>query len=77
MRTFLMIALLTASTAGFAADTQMDEMQSVIKAQQDQIDFLLQQLDDTREVVLALKEQVEANAQAATEASEKAEILAA
>jgi len=71
-----MMALLTASTAGFAADTQMDEMQSVIKAQQDQIDFLLQQLDDTREVVLALKEQVEANAQAATEANEKAEILA-
>ena len=76
MRTFLMIALLTASTAGFAADTQMDEMQSVIKTQQEQIDFLLQQLDDTREVVLALKEQVDANAQATVEVNEKAEILA-
>ncbi len=76
MRTFLMIALLTASTAGFAADTQMDEMQSVIKVQQEQIDFLLQQLDDTREVVLALKEQVDANAQATVEVNEKAEILA-
>ena len=76
MRTFLMIALLTASTAGIAADPQMEEMQSVIKAQQGQIDFLLQQLDSTREVVLALKEQVDANAQAAIEANEKAEILA-
>ena len=76
MRTFLMIALLTASTAGIAADPQMEEMQSVIKAQQEQIDFLLQQLDSTREVVLALKEQVDANAQAAIEANEKAEILA-
>ena len=76
MRTFLMIALLTASTAGFAADTQMDEMQSVIKSQQEQIDFLLKQLDDTREVVLALKEQVDANAQATVEVNEKAEILA-
>jgi len=76
MRTFFMIALLTISTAGFAADKQMEEMQSVIQAQQQQIDFLLQQLDSTREVVLALKEQVDANAQAATEANEKAEILA-
>jgi Gram-negative porin len=76
MRTFLMIALLTASTAGIAADPQMEEMQSVIKAQQEQIDFLLQRLDSTREVVLAVKEQVEANAQAAIEANEKAEILA-
>ena len=76
MRTFLMITLLTASTAGIAADPQMEEMQSVIKAQQEQIDFLLQQLDSTREVVLALKEQVEANAEAAIEANEKAEILA-
>ena len=76
MRAFLMIALLTASTAGFAADTQMDEMQSVIKTQQEQIDFLLKQLDDTREVVLALKEQVDANAQATVEVNEKAEILA-
>ena len=76
MRTFLMIALLTASTAGIAADPQMEEMQSVIKAQQEQIDFLLQRLDSTREVVLALKEQVEANAQATIEANEKAEILA-
>ena len=76
MRTFLMIALLTASTAGFAADTQMDEMQSVIRSQQEQIDFLLKQLDDTREVVLALKEQVDANAQATVEVNEKAEILA-
>jgi hypothetical protein len=71
-----MIAFLAASTSGFGADTQMDEMQSVIKSQQEQIDFLLQQLDSTRESLLALKEQVEANAQASVEANEKAEILA-
>jgi hypothetical protein len=76
MRTLIMIAFLAASTSGFGADTQMDEMQSVIKSQQEQIDFLLQQLDSTRESLLALKEQVEANAQASVEANEKAEILA-
>jgi hypothetical protein len=71
-----MIALMTASTAAFAADAQMEEMQSVIKTQQEQIDFLLQQLDDTRELVLDLKEQVDANARTSIEANEKAEILA-
>jgi len=76
MRTFFMIALLTASTAGFAADPQTQDMQSVIKAQQDQIDFLLQQLNSTQEALLELKEQVNANAQASIEANEKAEILA-
>ena len=76
MRTFLMIALLAASTTGFAADPQMEEMKSMIKAQQNQIDFLLQQLDSTRESLLTLKEQVDANAQASVEANEKAEILA-
>jgi hypothetical protein len=76
MRTLLMIALLAASTSGFAADPQMEEMKSMIKAQQDQIDFLLQQLDSTRESLLTLKEQVDANAQASVEANEKAEILA-
>ena len=76
MRTFLMIALLAASTTGFAADPQMEEMKSMIKVQQDQIDFLLQQLDSTRESLLTLKEQVDANAQASVEANEKAEILA-
>ena len=76
MRTFLMIALLTASTATLAAGPQTEDLQSVIKAQQEQIDFLLKQLDETREVVLELKEQVEANAEVASEANEKAEILA-
>ena len=76
MRTFLMIALLAASTTGFAADPQMEEMKSMIKVQQDQIDFLLQQLDSTCESLLTLKEQVDANAQASVEANEKAEILA-
>ena len=76
MRTFLMIALLTASTATLAAGPETEDLQSVIKAQQQQIDFLLKQLDETREVVLELKEQVESNAQAASEANEKAEILA-
>jgi len=76
MRTFLMIALLTASTAGFAADPQAEDMQSVIKAQQEQIDFLLQQLNSTQDALLELKEQVDANAQASAEVNEKAEILA-
>lgn len=76
MRILLMTALLAFSTAGLTAETQTEEMQSVIKAQQDQIDFLLQQLDSTRESLLALKVQVEANSQASEEANEKAEILA-
>ena len=76
MRTFLMIALLTASTATLAAGPQTEDLQSVIEAQQQQIDLLLKQLDETREVVLELKEQVDANSQVASEANEKAEILA-
>ena len=76
MRAFLMVALLTASTAGFTADPQTEDMQSVIKAQQDQIDFLLQQLNSTQEALLELKEQVDANALASAEVNEKAEILA-
>ncbi len=76
MRAFLMVALLTASTAGFTADPQTEDMQSVIKAQQDQIDFLLQQLNSTQEALLELKEQVDANALASAAVNEKAEILA-
>ena len=76
MRIVLIAVLLAVSAPGFAADPEMEEMRSLIGAQQAQIDLLLQQLDDTRESLLTLKEQVEENALASEEANEKAEILA-
>ena len=76
MRFVLIAVFLALSVPGFAADPEMEEMRSLISAQQAQIDTLLQQLDDTRESLLTLKEQVEENALASEEANEKAEILA-
>jgi len=76
MRIVLMAALLTVGTTGFAADPQTVEMHALIRAQQDQIELLQQQLDATQQSLYALKEQVEKNAMASKEANEKAEILA-
>lgn len=76
MRFVLMVALLVASTTGFAADPQMEEMRSLIRAQQQQIQLLQQQLDVTRDSLLSLSKQVEENTQTSGEANQKAEILA-
>jgi hypothetical protein len=76
MRIVLIASLLALSAPGFAADPEMEEMRALINAQQQQIDVLLQQLDDTRDSLLTLRAQVEANAQASEDANQKAEILA-
>ena len=71
-----MAALLVVSSTGFAADPQMEEMRSLIRAQQEQIQLLQEQLDATRDTLLLLSERVEENAATSEEANEKAEILA-
>jgi hypothetical protein len=76
MRFVLLAALLAAGTTGFAADPETAEMLSLIKAQQDQIELLRQQLDTTQQSLHSLRVQVEENAMASKEANEKAEILA-
>jgi len=76
MKSVLMAALLLAGTTGFAADPDMEEMRSLIRTQQQQIELLQQQLDATRESLQSLSKQVEENAQASEEANVKAEILA-
>jgi hypothetical protein len=76
MKYLVMSALLAVSSSGFAADPQMEEMRELIRAQQQQIELLQQQLDATRETLTSLSKQVEENAQTSEEANEKAEILA-
>jgi hypothetical protein len=75
MRSILMAVLLTVAATGFAADPQ-ENMRSVIRAQQQQIELLQQQLDATQQSLQSLRVQVEKNALASEEANEKAEILA-
>jgi len=76
MKYVVMTVLLAAGSTGFAADPQMDDMRDLIRAQQQQIELLQQQLDVTRESLHSLSERVEENAQTSVEANEKAEILA-
>ncbi len=80
MKYVLMAALLTVSTTGFAADPQMEEMLSLIRAQQEHIEALQQQLNDTRESLQSLSNQVQENALASEtaneQASEQIEVLA-
>jgi hypothetical protein len=76
MRTIVMVALLTASSAAIAADTRMDELLRLIQAQQDQIETLQQQLDATRSSIQSLTMQVRDNSLNSELANEKAEILA-
>ena len=72
MKYVLMAALLTVSTTGFAADPQMEEMLSLIRAQQEHIEALQQQLNDTRESLQSLSNQVQENALASETANEPA-----
>jgi hypothetical protein len=76
MRFIVMAAMLIASASTYAADPQMDEMRTLIQAQQAQIELLQQQLDSTRSAIQSLSEQVENNAQSSDMANQKAEILA-
>jgi hypothetical protein len=76
MKYVVMAALLTAGSTGFAADPQMEEMRDLIRAQQQQIELLQQQLDVTRDSLMSLSQKVEENTQASEETSEMAEILA-
>ena len=77
MKHVLLAALLAASTTLFAADPAMEEMRTLMEAQQRQIESLQQQLDATRASMQSLQQLIEANARATEEAHEKAEILAA
>jgi len=76
MRKVLLAALLAVGNTGFAADSQTEDMRSLIDAQQQQIELLQQQLDVTRASLQSLREQVEKNTLTSEEANEKAEILA-
>jgi hypothetical protein len=76
MRFTLLAALLIASTTGFTAGPEMDDLRSLIKAQQEQIELLQRQLDATRTTLEALSQKVEDNTLASEEANQKAEILA-
>lgn len=76
MKHVLMAALLTASTAAGAAEPATDDMRALIEVQQQQIELLQQQLNDTRTALQQLSQKVEQNATASEEANEKAEILA-
>ena len=76
MKYVLMAVLLAAGSTAIAADPEMNEMRDLIRAQQQQIELLQQQLDVTRESLHSLSERVEENAQTSEEANEKAEILA-
>ena len=76
MKVVMMAVLLTVSTSIFSADAQTEDMRALVKAQQDQIDLLQQQLNATQQSLQSLREQVEKNAVASEEANEKAEILA-
>ena len=71
-----MAAILATSTMAFAEDPDMEEMRSMIEAQQKQIELLQQQLDATLSSLQSLSKQVEENAMVSEEANEKAEILA-
>ena len=76
MRTILIALLLTAGTPVMAEDPQMDELLSLIRAQQQQIESLQQQLDSTRASLQSLSQMVEQNVAATEAANQKAEILA-
>jgi predicted porin len=72
----LAVALIALASTGFAAEPTTQEMLDLIRAQQEQIEQLQQQLNATRESLDTLSTQVEQTAQATEEANEKAEILA-
>lgn len=76
MRMALLVASALAATPVFAAAGDSEEMLALIRAQQQQIEQLQQQLDANRQALEALRQQVQANAQASESANEKAEILA-
>jgi hypothetical protein len=76
MRTILIALLLTSGTPLMAEDPQMDELLSLIRAQQQQIESLQQQLDSTRASLQSLSQMVEQNVAATEAANQKAEILA-
>lgn len=59
MKVVLMAVLLTVSTSVFSADSQTEDMRALVKAQQDQIDLLQQQLNATQQSLQSLREQVE------------------
>jgi len=76
MRFLVLTVLLSAATAGLAADPQTDELRALIQAQQRQIEQLQAQLDATRETVRFLGDRVADNTAASEMANQKAEILA-
>ncbi|MGD8358800.1 MAG: porin [Lysobacterales bacterium] len=76
MRIALMAALLAAGSQAWGADAGTQDLLALIRAQQDQIQSLQEQLDATRGSLESLRQQVEQNAVASESANQKAEILA-